>query len=810
MNPRYDLIANAHLDPVWQWRVPEGLALVKSTFRSALDRMKEFPDYTFTSACAGYYKYIRESEPEMFEEILQRVREGRWAVVGGMWVQPDCNLPSGEAFCRHLLYSQRFFREAFGFTVRTGYNVDSFGHNGMLPQLLKKAGIGNYVYQRPDNRLEKPDLPAEPLHLWQSPDGSVVRAFHIPDSYAGDVKLRRLEEHYFNKPQPMMVFFGVGNHGGGPSKEHLRHAEALIAGGDFKYATPDAYFDETRDVPAPLVTGDLQHHASGCYSANSRIKAMNRAAETALVTAEKLDSLANLLTGSGLHTAQLAQGWERVMFNQFHDILAGCAIKEAYEDAENAFGYARQVALDINTFAAQRISWRIRTTDFLHADASEMRGRLWYREGEGSPVVVFNPHAFPVRSVAEFGSQYIARVLDSDGRSVPFQLVRASYTDGEHRFKCLFEAQIPALGYAVYYLYHKEDSAEAAAFPTRLRAADDSLENDHVRIRFDRETGAVSSCILKETGKDYAAGLLGRALVCDDAANDTWAHGVFDFNKEIDSFGGGTLTLVEQGPVRATVKSVVRCGESVLTRYYSLYADSAQLTVRTVLDLRAQYRSVKLSFPTAAEDPAVTWSMPFGFIEKPANGQEEPAHAWCDLHDAAGSGLALLNTGKYSFCAVGSDLRMMIARACAYLDHYGQQSRDDAMEFLDQGQQAFTYALIPHAARENGALLRAAALLNDPLQTHQETHHDGPLPQTYSALSIDRDDLLVTALKAAEDGDGWILRITETDGRAVDATVDFAALRTKFSMHWGPQEIKTIRIAADGSVSECLITEYPS
>lgn len=133
MKANYYLIANAHLDPVWQWRVPDGLSLVKSTFRSALDRMNEYPDYVFTSACAGYYKWIKLSEPEMFEEIKARVKEGRWAVVGGMWVQPDCNIPSGEAFCRHFLYSQKFFKENFGAPVKTGYNVDSFGHNGMLP-----------------------------------------------------------------------------------------------------------------------------------------------------------------------------------------------------------------------------------------------------------------------------------------------------------------------------------------------------------------------------------------------------------------------------------------------------------------------------------------------------------------------------------------------------------------------------------------------------------------------------------------------------------------------------------------------------
>ena len=145
MKSKVFLIGNAHIDPVWQWCVPEGLSVVKSTFRSALDRMIEYPNYVFTSACASYYKWIKLSEPEMFEEIKQRIKEGRWKYTGGMWVQPDCNIPCGESFVRHLLYSQRFFKENFGDIAYSGYNVDSFGHNGMLPQLFRNAGMKNYV-----------------------------------------------------------------------------------------------------------------------------------------------------------------------------------------------------------------------------------------------------------------------------------------------------------------------------------------------------------------------------------------------------------------------------------------------------------------------------------------------------------------------------------------------------------------------------------------------------------------------------------------------------------------------------------------
>lgn len=807
MKANYYFIANAHLDPVWQWRVPEGLSLVKSTFRSALDRMNEYPDYIFTSACAGYYKWIKLSEPEMFEEIKARVKEGRWAVVGGMWVQPDCNIPSGEAFCRHFLYSQKFFKENFGAPVKTGYNVDSFGHNGMLPQLLKKSGIDNYVYHRPDNNTEKPNLPFESLHYWQSPDGSVVKAFRIPDGYGGDVFAQRLEDHYYNKPQPMMVFIGVGNHGGGPSKVHLRHAQELIAKGGFKFASPDEYFADTDIENIPWVKEDLQHHASGCYSAIAKIKEVNRKAETELVTAEKLDVLANALTGSQLHSKQLEAGWERVMFNQFHDILAGCSIKEAYIDAHNAFGFARETALDVNTFAAQRISWRIKTTDFLDADASEMRGRMWYRNGEGSPMVVFNPHSFPVKSIGQFGDQGIAKVLDSEGNIVPHQLVRASYTDGDHVKKTIFEACVPAFGYAVYYTYHRDEQNDYVQHDTDLIATDSTLENSKVKIVFNRETGAVSSYVLKENGFDFADGDLGKAVVCDDSKNDTWGHKIYDYNIEIGSFGGGMLELLENGPIRATIKSVVKFSNSVLKRYYTLYKNSDRLQVRTVLDFDEEYKSVKLSFKANVNAPEVTYSMPYGFITKQANGQEEPCHAWCDVHDKQGRGLALLNTGKYSFCSMDNDLRMMIARGCAYLDHYGQHSRDGEMEFLDKGEQEFFYEIVPHTEFINGSLYKASELLNNPLQTHQETHHNGSLPQTYSGLEVSEDNVVVTSIKSAEDGNGYVMRIVETDGKKTCNKISFKAIGAEFEAKFNPQEIKTFRIDADGVVKECLITE---
>lgn len=805
MKKTYYLIGNAHLDPVWQWQAPEGLSLVKSTFRSALDRMKEYPDYKFTSACASYYKWIKLSEPEMFEEIKERVKEGRWGVTGGMWVQPDCNIPSGEAFCRHLLYSQKFFKENFGSIAKTGYNVDSFGHNGMLPQLLKKSGIDNYVYMRPNREAEKPSLPSENLHIWQSPDGSRVKAFRILDGYGDDLREERIDR-YREKSQSQMLFYGIGNHGGGPSKEHLNSAEKLVKNDDFKYAVPDEYFNEVDD-DMPTVTDDLQHHASGCYSANSAIKSANRRAECELVSAEKFDVLSSLLTSSETHKNSISSAWERVMFNQFHDILAGCSIKEAYTDALNAFGYARETALEIGTFAQQKISWRIKTTDFLNACEYEMRDRMWYREGEGAPIVVFNPHSFPVSSYASFGTQRVSRVVDCDGNDVPFQLVRASYTDGGTYLKCLFKADIPAYGYKVFYLYRKEEYSAETAFDTDVSAGKNYIENRFLRAEIDEESGAVIKLTDKRSGKNFAGEKLGRAIICNDIKNDTWAHAVTEFNDEIGSFGSGKCEVIENGPIRATIKSTVKYNNSVFIRYYSLCSESDSLFVKCRLDFDEEYKLMKLCFETALQEPSVTYSMPYGFIEKEANSQEEPSHAWTDIHDKNGVGLGIINDGKYSFCACGNDLRMMTARESAYLDHFGQKYRDGEMQFLDKGEQEFCYEIVPHTENINSYLFKRSELLNTPLSVQQETHHDGTLPETFSALNIDKDNIVVTAVKPAEDGDGIILRIVECAGERTKAKISFNALNTEFEPDFAPQEIKTVRIKADGKIKEELIIE---
>ncbi len=817
------LIGNAHIDPVWLWRKTEGMSEILATFRSALDRMKEFPDYIFTSACAAYYQWVERVDPGMLEEIRQRVHEGRWCIAGGFWVQPDCNLPCGESFARHALYSQGYFQRTFGKAARVGYCVDSFGHNAMLPQLLQKSGMTAYVFMRPDAR-ENPSLPD--LFRWISPDGSQVTAARIQLGY-GDFSLPEQERAAYERQHvaaakaqvlqrraqqdglPRMAFYGIGNHGGGPSIQALRALQPLHErNAGIRYAGVEEMFDDLRESSLldqlPQWKSDLQHHASGCYAALSVIKAANRRAECALIAAENINTLSHLLTGERLATNRLQIAWQQVLFNQFHDILTGCSIKEAYQDALDELGYARAVAADVLRLSAQRIAWRVKTSRVADMPAQKNGWVLWEQQGQGAPMVIINPHAFPVRCVVQ-ANITVAGVMDAAGQPVACQQVRGPQTNGTDKHNTIFTASVPALGHATYYL-DKDMPCPAPA--GGLRCGADFLENEHLRVRFDKTTGHIVQFVDKRTARDYASAPMAGAVVIDDSAADTWAHGIFTFDKEMGRFDQAVVELIEEGPVRAGIRVSTHYGASTLTQEFLLAAGSPQLEVRCRIHLQHKHAIVKLAFPVQAENPGLLLAMPFGYIEKLCDGVEQPGQQWTALYDKdSGAGLALFNDSKYSFSAQGSELRMAVARSAIYADHYGV--RDEQVHYQDQDEMAFTYALRPFSMHDAADAVTAAQALNQPVHLVLDTHHDGTLPLVAESVTISATNVLLTTLKRAEDNTGWILRLVEIAGRAARAQVHLPVLNFHAELSFRPMEIKTLRVQEDGSFAEVLLTEMP-
>jgi len=357
------MIGNAHIDPVWLWPWQEGFHEVKATFRSALDRMKEYDDFIFVASSAAFYEWVEQSDPTMFAEIQQRVREGRWQVVGGWWIEPDCNIPGGESFVRQGVYGQRYFKAKFGVTARVGFNVDSFGHAATLPQILRKSGIPYYTFLRP--MPHEKSLPSR-LFWWEADDGSRVLTYEIPFEYGTWVE--ELKDHVTRCAAEIrapydegMCFYGVGNHGGGPTRQNLDSLHRLQADPnlpEITFSSPEAFFDSVAgksSLPIPVVHSDLQRHAMGCYAAHSGIKQWNRRAEHRLVTAEKWSLLANWVNNQPYPSFE--QAWKSVLFSQFHDILAGTSLEVAYDDARNSFGEALAIADRALNNAVQSFAW---------------------------------------------------------------------------------------------------------------------------------------------------------------------------------------------------------------------------------------------------------------------------------------------------------------------------------------------------------------------------------------------------------------------------------------------------------------------
>ncbi len=451
------MVGNAHIDPVWLWRWQDGYAEVKATFRAALDRISEFPDFIFTCAGAVIIDWIEENDPQMFEEIRRRVSEGRWVIVGGWWIQPDCNIPSGESFARHSLYGQRYFREKFGRMSVVGYNVDSFGHSGMLPQIYTLSGMPFYVMMRPQEH-EK-ELPSS-LFWWESADGSRVLTFRVPINYgswgypSGEPERKKIDDVASIAQKQgidFMCFYGVGNHGGGPTRRSIRTIRDMQKEGEGReivFSTPETYFREMlaagKDIP--VVKGDLQHHASGCYSAHSETKASNRKAELRVIAAEKLASLAHGLTGFAYPAARLREAWEKVLFNQFHDVIGGCSVPEAYEDSREFYGQSLTVSAEVLNLSAQKISWAIDTSVPGGMPLSrEKDWILWEKDDLGTPVAVFNPLSWEVAAPIRI-ERKLASVTDHDGAPLPLQHVRASRTLQDQEWDSLFIGRVPGNG----------------------------------------------------------------------------------------------------------------------------------------------------------------------------------------------------------------------------------------------------------------------------------------------------------------------------------------------------------------------------
>jgi alpha-mannosidase len=749
--------ANAHIDAAWLWRKAETKEVVKNTFASVLNMMRARPDFTYTQSAAAYYQWVATSYPDLFQGIKERVADGRWEVTGGMWVEPDCNLPSGESWMRHLLYAKRFFRKELGADVSIGWNPDSFGYNDNMPMFYANAGITAFITQK-IGWNEKNVFPYR-LFWWESPDGSRVLSYFpfdyvntIDDPYRLVDWSRQFEAN--TGMTKMMILFGVGDHGGGPSLDMIDRIERLKTLDVYpaiEYGTTAKYLDwiKAQDLSRVPTWKDelyLEYH-QGTYTTQAAMKLHNRQSEVLLTNAEKFSSIASLY-GRPYGSDALAGAWQGVLFNQFHDLLPGSGIREIYLDAAEDYEAAMAAGTHELRSSLERIASSVRPA-----------------KGKGTPLVVFNALGWERTDLVTVDlpesapNGYVVR--DEAGTVVPSQVVRAD----ARRLQMLFVAdRVPATGYKVYDL-----TAEASAPAAPVAAPGTTIENEFFRVSVDAATGLVSSIRDKRADREILAAPGNDLQFLEDkpSAWDAWNIGLTGVRYPTTM---RKAEIVESGPVRTVVRvqrDYLQPGtrkdfptedfpSTFITQDIVLTRGIDRIDFTTAIDWWEEKTMAKVAFPLAVSDTAATYEIPYGSIRRSTQWRdswdsakvEVPAQRWADLSQDD-YGVSLLNRAKYGYDIKGNTMRLSLLRSPKWPD-----------PTADRGKHAIEYALFPHAGRVGSALtVRRGYEYNNPLLPVFAARSGAKsLPPAHSFVALAPPSLVLTSVKKAEDGNAWIIQ----------------------------------------------------
>ncbi len=744
--PELGLVGHAHIDVAWKWPLAETVRKCSRTFSTVLKYMEQYPDYTFTQSQPQLYAYTKQHYPELYRKIKRRVREGRWEAAAGMWVEADCNLAGGEGLIRQVLHGKRFLREEFGTDTNVCWLPDVFGFSASLPQILAKSGLP-YFFTVKIDWSESTRLPFTSF-WWRGIDGSRVLAhFGTGEaSYNGKVRaddLRRAASYLVSRdPRARrgLFPFGFGDGGGGPTRAMLEFAERardLEGMPRTCVQRADQFFKrlarEGKRLPEWSGELYLELHR-GTFTTQAATKRGNRKGELALREAEIFCSLA-MTAGAAYPAEALDRAWKLVLLNHFHDVLPGSSIGQVYR--ESAEQYAEVLA----------------TTEKAVVGGLRNLARRMDTRGAGRPVLVSNALSWARGGVVQLEAPEGPVVVRSEsGAELPTQKITGGLLVGAR--------EVPAMGAAVWHL--------APGRPKRvfnpLRVSARLLENDLVRVRFDAR-GLISSIVEKSTGREVLPrGARGNLLQLFDDRPRAWDAWDVDFSFEES---GKDLTalesarVVERGPVRAAVRLARKFGKSKLVQDVRLAADSPVIEFATQVSWQENRKLLKVAFPVDVIAEKATYEIQFGAVERStARGTaaerakfEVPAHRWADLSEP-GFGASLLNDCKYGYDCRGNLLRLSLLRASTDPD-------PDA----DRGEHRFLYALYPHAGGWREALsVRAGLGLNVPLRASGASRGGGELGPSCSFVSLDAANVVVEAVKRAEDSDALVLRLYEAHG----------------------------------------------
>ncbi len=762
--PVVSAIGHTHIDIAWLWTVNQTREKVLRSFSTVLRLMEQYPDYKFMSSQPILYYFVKKQEPELYARIKERVKEGRWEVDGAMWLEADCNLPSGESLVRQILKGEKFIQEEFGKKSKSLWLPDVFGYSAAIPQILKLSGIPYFSTTKIAwNQYNQ--LPNDTFN-WRGIDGSEVFVFmptacdfdkslglnisftdtRNTTTYTGIINPNMTLGTYkrFNNKdltEDTIMLFGYGDGGGGPTKEMLENAKRL------EYAMPgipkikqefeqdfyDRTYEKIAKNPAmPTWDGELyfEYHR-GTYTSLAKNKRYNRKGEIAYGQLEILATMARKV-GYEYPVEVIEEGWDILLLNQFHDIIPGTAIGEVYEQTD--------------------IEYDKILKDAEAAIANVTESLVSYIDTEVGNLVVFNTLGYvrdDIVTIGFDGVEGVGQIVDEEGVICPIQ----RYKDGKVAF---IAKGIPAVGYKVFKMIYKEmERAENVIF-------DGTFENLYYRIEFNDQMEIVS-LIEKETELELIKeGRVGNQLITyeDRPMNwDNWDLDVFYQKKQYFADSVSEIEVVEVGALETRIRTTYRFEESVITQDVCLYNDVPRIDFKTHVDWKEHNTLLRVNFPLDINATKATYEIQYGNVERETTNNhswdtakfETCAHKWVDLSEN-GVGFSMLNDCKYGHSVKDGEMGLTLIKA-------GQYPYENA----DIETHEFIYSIYPHANRwQEADTVRMAYNLNVPMIVKQKVDEkEAILNSVYSMVTVDKENCFIEAIKRAEDRSGDVIRIYE-------------------------------------------------
>ncbi|WP_373545201.1 alpha-mannosidase [Chamaesiphon sp.] len=781
------LLGHAHLDMAWLWEVAETWEVAERTFRSSLSLQQLFPDLTFCHSTPALYEWMEIHQPDVFTGICQQVQMGKWEIVGGMWIEPDLNLISGESIARQIIYGQAYNQSRFGALTRVAWLPDTFGFCWQLPQLLKQGRIDYFVTQK-FLWNDTNQFPHQ-LFWWESPDGSRVLSLMSSPIGEGIDPLKMIDYacgwQTNTGINESLYLFGVGDHGGGPTRDMLEIADRWSKSDvfpDLEFTTAVKYLDklasraDSQLLPVWKNELYLEFHR-GCFTTHADQKRSNRQCEDLLYQAELWSSIACIVTDRDYPVdlnLQIEIAWKQTLFNQFHDIIPGTAIAPVYVTANQGWEDVERVTTQIISHALSEICDRI------ILPTPPVAGAI--------AVVIFNALNWERTEVIKYplnSTDLAWQVFDADGILLPSQ------SSAEHIL--FLAADLPSVGYRLFWLAFTPApllggagggfaiSAATQTIATETRASSDFIfKNQFVEVEINPETGDIASIydrinhrqILTSTGANQL-----QAFQDGEQYWDAWNIDPKYAEKQLPpsqlrshgSPSAPAIEWIEQGEIRQCVRVVRELAGCEFTQDYILDAHSPIVRIKTSVNWQAEHVLIKANFPLNLTADRSTAETACSAIDRPTTAEtatekakwELPMHRWVDLTDNSGEyGVSILNDCKYGFDAGTDYLRLTLLRSSKWPD-----------PTADRGYHEFTYAIYPHSGTWQAAqTVRKGLELNSPLQVFQlapttKIEVNRNLALTNSFIDLQAENLVLMAFKPSEALDrSWVLRCYECHG----------------------------------------------